>query len=267
MTSQQSTELDESNRQIIGAWSRFARGAPNGRVHEASGVTYAFGKVPLAFFNVAFLSGHVRTTDDLSNRISSARDYGTKSGFPWMFCACNEWLPEPARMCEEAFNRQGLHAAMPLIGMVADVTSITERSSHPQLEYRRITNRETCVAASDINCAAYGIPLEIGRESFFEGMFGDDSFAYIGYLEGQPITAAGVWIVDGIQYVAIVATHPDHRRKGYAESVMFHSLQEARKATGITRTVLHATEAGFPVYARMGYRSVARFTFYAEPHA
>jgi ribosomal protein S18 acetylase RimI-like enzyme len=267
VASQQSAELEESNRQIIGAWSRFAQGAPNGRVQKASGVTCAFSNVPLAFFNVAFLSGPVLNATDLNDRIATAKEYGAKSGFPWMFCACNEWLPEPARAPEDAFNRHDLHAVMPLIGMVTDVASITVRSSHSPLEYRRVANRETCIAASDINCAAYGIPLEVGRESFFEGMFGNEVFAYVGYLEGQPVTAAGVWIVDGIQYVAIVATHPDHRRKGYAESVMWHSLQEARKATGITRTVLHATEAGFPVYERMGYRSVARFTFYAEPHA
>lgn len=267
MTLQEPTELYESNQQAIGAWSRFARGGPRGRVQETPGVTFTFANVPLAFFNMAFLSAPVLNANELNDRITAVKDYGSKSGVPWMFCSCTEWLPESVRASEEdAFSRYGLHAAMPLIGMVADVASITAGTNAP-LDYRRIENRETCFAASDINCAAYGIPPEIGRESFFEGMFGDDVFGYVGYLQGQPITAAGVWIVDGIQYVAMVATHPDHRRKGYAESVMWHSLQEARKATGITRTVLHATEAGFPIYQRMGYRSVARFTMYAEPHA
>jgi predicted GNAT family acetyltransferase len=60
----------------------------------------------------------------------------------------------------------------------------------------------------------------------------------------------------------MVATAADHRNKGYAEAVMRHSLARASAATGIRRTVLHASPAGAPLYASMGYRPTARFTMY-----
>jgi len=259
-------ELHESNQQAIGAWKRFAQGSPKRDIREIGGVTCAFSNVPMVFLNAAFLSAPVQNAEDFDNRVAAAVSYGSKSGVPWMFVSCNEWLPESLHASQsEAFGRHGLHAVMPLTGMVMDLPpGFSARPSG--LEYRRVANRDTCNTISDMNCAAYGIPLDVGRESILEGMFGSDTFAYAGYLDGNPVTAAGVWIVDGILYVAMVATHPDHRRKGYADAVMQHSLEQAQKATGAGRTVLHATEAGFPVYERMGYRTVARFTVYGEAH-
>jgi hypothetical protein len=40
-------------------------------------------------------------------------------------------------------------------------------------------------------------------------------------------------------------------------------LEDARNATGLERTVLHATGDGQRVYLRMGYRGVVKFPFYA----
>jgi hypothetical protein len=48
---------------------------------------------------------------------------------------------------------------------------------------------------------------------------------------------------------------------------MRRSLARAAAATGIQRTVLHATPAGAPLYASMGYRATARFTMYTSGSA
>jgi ribosomal protein S18 acetylase RimI-like enzyme len=84
----------------------------------------------------------------------------------------------------------------------------------------------------------------------------------VGYVQGKAVSVAAVLRVNGIAYVAYVATLEEYRRRGYAEAVMRHSLEEARQHWGLERTVLHATEAGRPVYLRMGYLDVANFGFY-----
>jgi ribosomal protein S18 acetylase RimI-like enzyme len=73
--------------------------------------------------------------------------------------------------------------------------------------------------------------------------------------------------LNGALHVMCVATMPAHQRRGYAEAVMRHSLAQASRATGLTRTTLHATEAGKPAYQRMGYRETATFTGYTREHA
>ena len=50
----------------------------------------------------------------------------------------------------------------------------------------------------------------------------------------------------------MVATEPDYQKRGYAESVMRKAVHEGTKATGFTRAILQATEAGRPVYERIG---------------
>ena len=79
MTLAEPTEPYESNQQAIGAWTRFAKGAPRGRVGEAPGVTFTFANVPLAFFNMAFLSAPVLNANKLNDRIVVVKDYGSKT--------------------------------------------------------------------------------------------------------------------------------------------------------------------------------------------
>ena len=67
---------------------------------------------------------------------------------------------------------------------------------------------------------------------------------------------------DECLYAALVATVPEARGKGYADATLRRSLHRAHEATGFTRTILHATEAGYPVYKRLGYRVAAGFTCY-----
>lgn len=38
-----------------------------------------------------------------------------------------------------------------------------------------------------------------------------------------------------------------------------HALQTAYEASGIRRTVLHATEPGYPLYLGLGYHPTAKF--------
>jgi predicted acetyltransferase len=70
--------------------------------------------------------------------------------------------------------------------------------------------------------------------------------------------------LDGRLYVALVATAHEFRRLGCAEAVMRRSLDIAARATGLVRTVLHASPMGHPLYAQMGYHDTVPFTVYAH---
>ena len=62
----------------------------------------------------------------------------------------------------------------------------------------------------------------------------------------------------------MVATDPAQNRRGYAEAAMRHALQAAAEAHGELPSVLHATEAGRPLYERMGYATLSRHTFFID---
>ena len=71
-------------------------------------------------------------------------------------------------------------------------------------------------------------------------------------------------MVDRYRYVALVATDPARQRRGYGELVMRHALALSAQTHGDVPSTLHATEAGRPIYERMGYAPIASHTLFME---
>ena len=261
------TELEESNRQFIDAWTMYARRAELGAIADLGGVAVAFSRVTMPLMNMMFLSSPVEDTADLRKRVDAAVAYGHGAGFPWMITICNDWLPDETRaQANELFGGVGLMPASLATGMVAAALSPPRRPA-PGLDIRRVVGTDGRLALADLNTAAYGMPPEWGHEALDrEAIFAADVWAYVGHQGGVPVATSTTALIDGRLYVMMVATAADHRHQGYGEAVMRRSLDEAAKATGVARTVLHASEMGAPVYASMGYRSVAGFTMYASGH-
>ena len=86
----------------------------------------------------------------------------------------------------------------------------------------------------------------------------------LGLADGKPAASAAVLMVEGYRYVALVATDPGQQRRGYADAVMRRALEIAATAHGERPTVLHATDAGRPVYERMGYAAISTHTIFME---
>ena len=71
-------------------------------------------------------------------------------------------------------------------------------------------------------------------------------------------------MVEGCRYVGWVATVPEFQHRGYAEAVMRHALEIAARVHADTPTTVHASDAGRPLYARMGYSTIATHTLFIE---
>ena len=99
----------------------------------------------------------------------------------------------------------------------------------------------------------------IGMASFWA-----NHFPVIGAVGGTPAVTASVLMTDSCRYVALVATDPALQRRGLADAAMRRALELSGAACGERPTVLHATEAGRPVYARMGYRTISNHTVFME---
>ena len=94
--------------------------------------------------------------------------------------------------------------------------------------------------------------------------FWRDQFPVVALAAESPAACAAVMMVDGHRYVALVATDPPLQRRGYADAAMRQALANAASVHGERPTVLHATEAGKPVYVRMGYQVLATHTVFME---
>jgi predicted GNAT family acetyltransferase len=106
--------------------------------------------------------------------------------------------------------------------------------------------------------------MEAARDVFASRAFWQAHFPVLGLVDGQPASSAVVMMADGYRYVALVATAPAQQRRGYADAAMRRALELSARVHGEQPTFLHATDAGRPVYERMGYETISTHTIFIE---
>jgi len=257
-----SLDTDLSLRQFGEAWRLMCASSPNRSIATSGGLDYCFSGLPIPFFNIALLTGHDLPAEALSAEGHRACAWAAERAVPWMFIVTQERLA-PGVDATAALDACGLAPLMPLTGMAADDVAPSPRVPDG-LQLAVAEDDAGCGAILDVNAVAYGMDLEaakpmVGRRAFWEG-----HVAVLGLSGGTPVSCAGVLMVDGYRYVAMVATSPDQQRRGFGDAVMRHALALSAEAHGPRPTVLHATEAGRPVYERMGYRTIANHTVFME---
>lgn len=96
---------------------------------------------------------------------------------------------------------------------------------------------------------------------FPSGILADARFRlWVGWEGTTPVCGASTFVANGINDVTIVATVPEARRRGYGAAVNWL----ATLADPDLLAMLLATDEGRPVYERMGYRPVSRWTVWSR---
>jgi len=103
--------------------------------------------------------------------------------------------------------------------------------------------------AAALNDRAYGY----GEDGFRAGLAGETAIRWHGaYAGGKPVGCVGTIAVGEDCCVTGVATPPEHRGRGIASWLMLHALAAAREE-GLSSASLQATQAGAPIYERLGF--------------
>jgi ribosomal protein S18 acetylase RimI-like enzyme len=255
-------DLGLSLSQFSDAWRVMCHKSPAYAHATGDGLDCVFSGVPVGFFNLALLTGRSLSSETLRRQAGDACAWAADKGVPWLLVATQETLAPGVDAAAE-LDSCGLAFVMPLTGMVASqITPATRTADGLQLTVPADDGGRA--ALLDVNAVAYGMELEAGKPFMQTAAFWNGHVPVLGLVEGRPASCAAVLMVEGYRYVAMVATDPAHQRRGYAEAAMRHALDEAAHAHGDVPTVLHATEAGRPIYERMGYRTIARHMVYME---
>ena len=254
--------VDLSIQQFAGAWMVMCAAAPGASVAAAGGIRFIFSGCPIAFFNIALVTERGIAADRLKARGDHARAWASDKGVPWMFVVTNEALRAGVD-ASAVLDGCGLSPIMTLTGMLGQ--RIAPPTSIPSgLELMRPVDDAGCAAVLDVNGLAYGSDLRAAKDLVGTRSFWRPHVPVLGLIGGKPVSAAAVFMVDGYRYVAMVATDPDYQHRGYAEATVRLALELSAKAHGERPTVLHATEAGRPMYERMGYTTIAAHSIYMD---
>ena len=249
---------DENVGLLIEAWKLMVGRLPGGVNTEADGVATMCANVALPFFNLSTPERRVADGAGLRQLIEVAKGRAAACDHTSLLVLTEDWVPQD---WEALSAEYGLGIMMNLTGMAAEELLPLRRSA-PEIELRRVTDEAGARDLATVNALAYGMPPEMFECISNMHIWQEDSYGYVAYVDGRAVTAAATLPVGGTIYVALVATLPEARGKGYAEAVMREAISHA----GAGRITLHASDAGLPVYRAMGFAPGGRMMILGPAH-
>jgi GNAT superfamily N-acetyltransferase len=111
----------------------------------------------------------------------------------------------------------------------------------------------------------FGMPMDsvltFRLERFLDN---DDVKMFIGRVDGKAVTTATSVVMGETAGIFQVGTFEQHRGKGFGEVMTAESIRAAADE-GARMAFLQASNAGFPIYKRMGFQTVTSHTMFERP--
>ncbi len=205
--------------------------------------------------------------EEIDEEIKTVIEFFAKRYVPWYW-----WMntrPSPKNI-GEILKKHGLaYDTPPLPAMIASLShSRTFPAYDKTIRVWRAHSSADLQAASKIRRMAFKFP-EGEAETYFEDMSSDwldDSSPARLFLAGEkedtPVSIGAVIEGAGIPGIYVMATLPDHHRKGFGKAILTRLLSEAKSA-GHQMIALTASKAGFALYSQFGFLHLFDFDFYS----
>jgi GNAT superfamily N-acetyltransferase len=241
----------------------FGQASGRGSVAERDGVLLIDSGVDYAVFNIAMLTHSVEDQQELARRAATAARFFDARGARWSLWLCDDLVAEPVRrQTQSVFAAERLRRLTEAPGMIADRLRAPDRAL-PPVECRPVVDAATRADFAHLTSINFDIPFSTCQTVYAnEQAWAHDYHGYVGYYQNTAVATIAIVVAAGSVGVYSVSTLPHHRRRGYAESLMRQVLAKYARETGLERTLLQATRAGFDMYRKMGYRVVSHFTVY-----
>lgn len=162
------------------------------------------------------------------------------------------WVPEEDAETAAALEAAGHKLDAAPRDMATAIAELTDPDPGAGPEPLMV-ERYDLAAMARINEVAYGYPE--GDFAPVERAPMEDLRVYFAELDGEPVSTLAIWTHGGDAVVAWVATLPEARGRGLSTRLLARALADAREA-GLETTTLQATELGYPIYAKLGYRDL-----------
>ena len=198
--------------------------------------------------------------DEVEAAIGMAMAAHGAAGVPGSWWLDSETTPAGI---ERALERHGYRREAAAPAMVRGLDDLPDSKPMPGVELSFVRGREPMRQVQRLIALGFGRPPAIA-EMMAEVVapLGDEPETpirvVVASLDGVPVASATSITVGEVCGVFTVATLPEARGKGLGGATTLAVLRDARDR-GARVGVLHASELGFGVYARMGFRHAGDF--------
>ncbi len=124
------------------------------------------------------------------------------------------------------------------------------------MEIKEVLNLDELKTWTDVLVKSFEFPEIVhSYKKYFinAGLESPKSHYYLGFLNGNPIATGVLFKGEGAAGLFYIGTIPEARRQGIAKSMVHYLLNETKKK-GYPISVLQASEMGYPVYKKIGFK-------------
>ncbi len=233
---------------LVETWRHLVTAIPGGWSRAKGGGLASVTGVALPTLNGVW----VDRIDANADEVADLLDQVAATGLPH----CLQFRPGGAdRMGDLAASRgMAREEDIPLM-VVEDPGHLSAAQSVSGLAIRTLLPEEARLHAR-LAAAGFEAPEELFLQLIGPALLSTPGVrCYLGEVDGQPVTT-GLGVTLG-PYVAIfnIATPPEQRRRGYGAAVTARAVADGL-AAGAKWSWLQASEAGYKVYERLGFRAV-----------
>ncbi|MCC6367213.1 MAG: GNAT family N-acetyltransferase [Bryobacterales bacterium] len=255
------------NENLRNALAAFSHVRYSGEVAEAPGVSLVHAGVNYSLFNTALLTEPVPGGPvSFKNVLDEAESFFGKRSAPWSLWFCDDlFTASERRRSRISMATRGLRLMMEAPGMIARQVSEPDRALPDDFDCYPVGDTRTRSGFSRIMAEAFQVPPGMADDVYAgERLWQGPLRGFIAYVDDEPVSTTGIVLGGDSIGVYAVATMPRMQRRGYGEALMRRALEQVRLETGITRSVLQSSAAGYQLYLRMGYRNMTRFSVYVK---
>lgn len=248
----------DANFAALIRWYAERRG---GEVHDDGDLVRC--STGLAFRSINGVVGIDLDPETADERIGQVRDWFAGRDVPW------RWLVGPTTRPSDLGDRL-VRASFELVsdgaGMALDLAGFEAEVLPAGVEIATVDDLAGLEAWEELQRRALALDdtrARAWRDAHDRALSADVPLRdWIARLDGVPVAAAALFDAAGVAGIYNVATVPEARGRGIGRAVTATAIQEG-VARGHRVAVLGASELGYPVYRRLGFREVSRLRSYA----
>ena len=253
MNETQLADLEHEN--FIAALALVAEVVPAGFVERHGGVLAAVSGSPIALFNPILIEAPEATPADLEAALAAVTATGHRFS-AYLRVGTDDRL-------RPVLEASALEPGEGAPGMV--MTPIVDYDMPSDLEIRSGTSPDVIAGHTDVVAAAFDMSREIIETFMVPELFVHESLTfYAGFVDGECVTASFGQHRGPALTVFNVATLEGYRGRGYGTAMTMRAAIDGRDA-GCEVAVLQSSPMGYPVYDRLGFRTVVEYEEWVSP--
>ena len=231
------------------------------QVWRGGGVVTILTGLPFDWFNQVLVERDEATPAGVLAGVARARERGDPFVVRLRQGIDDRFIPTLTQAGMVPASRDALTPGM--VAFPIDRNAISAPAP-PELEIHRVTDAAGIDAHRQAMTAGFGSDPAVALGTACQDLLDrPECVVYVGYADGGPVVSGLGWRTSRTIGVYSIATIESARRRGYGAAMTARAVADGA-AAGCDVAVLQASEMGRPIYERLGFRTVVKYTAYLE---